>query len=149
MAMQELPGGVHYAGKAMPYGIGSDAEGTVTVGGIEIIPTSLTATPDGELKEIKGPTGRPISIVCPQQFITISGSGYVAAQDGNVNVSDIQKGASVTITGAALSSLNLSSAQSSHMRLESISVKYANEDVASVDFTIKEYPDIPADGSAG
>lgn len=148
MAMKTLPGGVHYAGKAIPYGIGSDADGTVTVGGIEIIPTSLTASPDGELKEIKGPTGRPISIIVPLQFVTISGSGYVASADGDVNVTSIQKGESVTITGEALSSLNLTETQKTHLRLESISVKYENENAAAVDFTIKEYPDIPADSAS-
>ena len=140
MAMNTLPGGQYYAGYALPYGIGTDAKGTLTVGSTVILPTSLSANVDGEVKEYKGPTGQVITLIVPRQFVTISGDGWIVG--ANAALSAVKKGEGVTITGGALDALGLSEEALGKLRLETISAQFANEDVAKVSFTIKEYPEI-------
>lgn len=141
--MKPLDGGGYYAGYALPYGIGTEATGTLTVGDSVILPTSLNANVDGEVKEYKGPTGQVITLIVPRQFVTISGDGWIVGS--TAALSAVQKGASVTISGDALSKLGLSQSALGKLRLETLSAQFSNEDVAKVSFTIKEYPEIAAD----
>jgi len=143
MAMKQLASGVYYAGYAMPYGIGNNPTGQFTVGGISIFPKSLKANPDAEMKEIKGPTGQMISIVVPVQNYVISGDGYVSTASGNVDLSAIKKGESVTVDQQILQMLGLTG--HAKFRVESFDVNFQNEDVASVSYSFKEYPLIAAD----
>lgn len=157
MSMQKLfPTGTNgadkilYAGVKMPYGIGKDGQGKFTINGTNVYPRSLKANPDAELKEIKGPTGQPISIISPSQTFNISGDGYIEMPSGDVAVdmSKIEKGASVTVDAAILEMLGLSgSSDNDKFRVDSFDVNFANEDVASVSFSFKQYPLIEKDPS--
>lgn len=120
------------------YGITESKSDTLTIGSgataVTLIPTSLSVSPEAELKEIKGPTGVTIAVVCPEQTFTASGSGYIASQNGEVTIP--KKGSLITMPESGFKSLpTLDDGYS--WRLDSFSVEYANEDVAKVSFTVK------------
>lgn len=144
-ALETLVGEIKYAGEKVSYGIGSDAKGKITVGSgdttFNIYPTSISAQPEAEMKEIKGPTGQTISLIVPVQSWTLSGDGYISMADaeGGIDLSKIQKGdpANLGTLGEILSIPDADTA-----RVESISVQFANEDVTKLSFSFKTYPQI-------
>ena len=123
-------------GEELAYGISSDAKKKISVGGIDIYPTSISVSKEGEVKEYRGPAGTVISLVIPEQFDQLSVEGLVPNSSAT-NLKKIKKGDVCTVTG-----LSVSLATEGSFRLESFSTQWSNEDVAKVSATIKQYPDI-------
>lgn len=144
-ALETLVGDIKYTGEKVSYGIGGDPKFKVVVGSgsktFNIFPTSISAQPEAEMKEIKGPTGQTISLIVPVQSWTISGDGYLSMADAEagIDLSAIQKGDPANL-GTLSDVISIPDADTA--RVESISVQFANEDVTKLSFTFKTYPQI-------
>ena len=91
---------------------------------------------EGEIKEYKGPAGTVISLVIPNQFDQLSVEGFLPAPQKGA-AADIKKGDVCDLSG-----LDIDYDTTGSLRLDSWSVNWSNEDVASISCTIKQYPDI-------
>ena len=127
---------VQQYGEGLAYGISSEAKKTITIAGVHIFPTRISVSKEGEVKQYKGPAGTVISLVIPEQFDQLSIEGYlpIAQKDAAAN---IKKGDECDLSG-----LDVDYDTAGSLRLDTWSVNWSNEDVASVSCTIRQYPTI-------
>ena len=123
-------------GEQLAYGISENAKKTITIAGVTIFPTKISVSKEGEIKEYKGPAGTVISLVIPNQFDQLSVEGFLPASQKGA-AADIKKGDVCELGG-----LDIDYDTTGSLRLDSWSVNWSNEDVASISCTIKQYPDI-------
>lgn len=117
--------------QTLAYGIG-DAAATVTVGGFKVYLQSAGVSSEGDLKTYKDNVGETCAIVIPEQWqvlnldgILIKGSGGSMPKKGD-EVSGLPAIQGLTTSGFKF-------------RVETMSVAWANEDVAKVSMSVRGY----------
>lgn len=119
-----------YKNYELAYGIGNQ-EVVCTIGGQQFIPTSLPVQVGGDLKEYKNNVGQTCSLVVPENFQTISISGYLI------------KGGSGTAPKKGDEVKNLPTVQGMMQgvtwRLQDLTTNWQNEDVANISISVKSY----------